>query len=251
MAQNKKINLVPFILLLILVAFLLSYGKFLQKNSNFVSSSVVTSLSVTSSLSPAVSSSCESNKLPASEIEASLHLGKITAPIVIEVFSDYQCPWCSRYWLTTLKQVLPDYINQGKVCLIYRDLAFEGDRSQWGAEAAYCANEQGKFWEFHDKVFTERFNSDSTEVFEKENLKKLAQALGLDSQKFNSCLDSGKYRELIQKTTQQAIEKGVKGIPTTFLNGVMVTNDEGEPVGAMPPEMLKSKIDNCLNQIAI
>ncbi len=250
MAQNKKINFVPLIILLILVAFLLSYGKFLQKNYYQKSPSVTTSLSGVPSSIPATTS-CGPNKFSSSEIENSLHLGKVTAPIVMEVFSDYQCPWCSRYWLDTLKQVLPDYINQGKVCLIYRELAFEGERSQWGAEAAYCANEQGKFWEFHDKVVTERFNSNTTDILEQDNLKKLAEALGLDTQKFNNCLDSRKYQELVTQITQQALQQGVNGIPTTFLNGIRVTNDQGEPVGAMPPEMLKSKIDECLSQLKI
>ena len=212
MAQNKKINFVPLIILLIVVAFLLSYGKFLQKNYYQKSPSVTTSLSGVPSSIPATTS-CGPNKFSSSEIENSLHLGKVTAPIVMEVFSDYQCPWCSRYWLDTLKQVLPDYINQGKVCLIYRELAFEGERSQWGAEAAYCANEQGKFWEFHNKLFANQSGLNEVKVQE------IAKELGLNQDRFNQDLSDPRLKSLIEREMGHARQAEIRAVPSIFVNG--------------------------------
>ncbi len=165
-------------------------------------------------------------------------LGDENAPLLIEVYSDYQCPFASRYYIEDIRLVIKDYINTGKARLVYRELAFEGERSEWAAEAARCANDQGKFWEFHDKIFQDRYSAENTDIYEKDNLKKIAQSLGLDVCEFNQCLDSDKYVSLIKEETQNNLDQRINGTPTTFLNGVRMVNEEGESWGALPYEDL-------------
>ena len=221
----------------------------LINSSNSSSSPPSLSLSPLSPSSSLLSPSSSPSSSPSNEALNDLPiLGKAGAKVLVEVYSDYQCPFCGRYYMEDIKKLISEYVETGKVRLVYRELAFEGDRSQWAAEAARCANDQGQFWAYHDKILTERVSQNSTEVYEKSNLKKYAAELGLNSQKFNECLDSGKYAALVQEKTNEALKSGINGTPTTKINGQIVTNDQGEALGAMPYEMLKEKIEKALAQ---
>lgn len=155
-------------------------------------------------------------------------IGPEDAPVTIVEFSDYQCPFCARAE-PTIEQVLKEY--EGKVRLVYRDfpLSFH-QNAQKAAEATECADEQGKFWEYHDKLFE---NQDALDV---NNLKQYAKDLGLDSSKFDNCLDSGKYTEEVQKDLADGQSLGVSGTPAFFINGRLVS-------GAQPFSAFKQVID--------
>ncbi len=99
----------------------------------------------------------------------------------------------------------------------YLNLAFLGDESQWAAEASECADEQGKFWEYHDKLFASQ-NGENQGAFAKDKLKGFAADLKLDTEKFNSCLDSGKYTQVVQEETSIAGQLGVSSTPTFLIN---------------------------------
>ncbi len=99
----------------------------------------------------------------------------------------------------------------------YLNLAFLGEESQWAAEASECADEQGKFWEYHDKLFASQ-NGENQGAFAKDKLKKFAADLGLDTTKFNTCLDSGKFTSVVQQETQLANDLGVGSTPTFLVN---------------------------------
>ncbi len=161
-------------------------------------------------------------------------LGDFNAPLLIEVYSDYQCPFAARYYIKDIRSIIKDYVDTGKARLVYRELAFEGKKSEWAAEAARCANDQGKFWEFHDKIFQRRYNTGSTDVCKKDNLKAIAKSLALNMKEFNQCLDSGKYSLIVKKETQKNLDRGINGTPTTFLNGIKMVNKEGDSLGAIP-----------------
>lgn len=173
-------------------------------------------------------------------------LGNPEAKVLMEVYSDYQCPFSSRYYFDDIKKLIPEYVKTGKVRLVYRDFVFEGDRSLWAAAASHCANEQGKFWEYHEKILTEKTNQGTNEVYEKANLKKMAAEIGLDTEVFGQCLDSGKYEKWLLDLTQKAQAEGINGTPTTKLNDIVITNEQGEALGAMPYEMLKERIEKAL-----
>jgi protein-disulfide isomerase len=100
-------------------------------------------------------------------------------------------------------------------------MAILGNESQWAAEASECAAEQDKFWEYHDKLFDSQ-NGENQGAFSKDNLKKFAADLNLDTAKFNDCLDSGKYASAVQEQTQTGQQIGVSSTPTFVINGVPV-----------------------------
>jgi cyclophilin family peptidyl-prolyl cis-trans isomerase len=125
-------------------------------------------------------------------------------------------------------QLEEKYVKTGQMKFVYRHMAFLGDESQWAAEASECAGDQGKFWEYHDKLFASQ-QGENQGAFSKDNLKKFAADLKLDTTKFNQCLDSGQFTEKVKKATQDAQQLGVQGTPTVFINGI---NIPGQLFGA-------------------
>ena len=131
-----------------------------------------------------------------------------------------------------------NYVNSGKVRFGYWNFAFLGEESLWAAEAAECAADQDKYWEYHDKLFTSQAGENQG-AFAKENLKQFAAELGLDSDQFNECMDSGKHTELIQSDTSMAQQIGVQSTPSFLVNGTPL-------VGAVPVEDFQSLIEQKL-----
>jgi len=138
--------------------------------------------------------------------------GPAKAPITIVEFSDYQCPYCSRAE-GTVQDVLKKYGD--KIRLVYRDypLSFH-QNAQVAAEASECAKDQGKFWEMHSAMFANQAKLAEADLIE------TAGGLGLDKDKFKSCIDSGKKKEEVQKDFQDGVKFGVTGTPTFFVNGI-------------------------------
>jgi protein-disulfide isomerase len=164
--------------------------------------------------------------------------GSKDAPVVIVEFSDFQCPYCKRFFDQTLPQLENEYIKTGKVYFVYRDFPLNFHQyAKEAAEAANCAKEQGKFWEYHDLLFENQQTWTSVGISE---LKKYAADLGLDTNKFDSCLDSGKYASEVQKDFQDGLSYGVGGTPTFFINGIKI-------VGAQPYSVFKQIIDQQLS----
>jgi|SRR3989344_3637096 len=157
--------------------------------------------------------------------------GSKKAPITIIEFSDFQCPYCAKFFTQTLPFLEEEYIKTGKVKLVYRDfpLSFHEFAAK-ASEASECADEQGKFWEYHDKIFN---NQKQINV---ENLKNWALELGLNTEKFNNCLDSDKYRDEVLNDIKDGSSAGVQGTPAYFINGVLVE-------GAQPYENFKNIIE--------
>jgi len=164
-------------------------------------------------------------------------LGSENAKITIIEFSDYQCPFCRRFWTDSLPQLKEEYINTGKVKFVYRDFPLSSihPAAQAGAEAAECAKDQGKYWEMHDKLFQEQSRLGS------DDLKKWAAEIGLNGQEFNQCFDSRKYKSEVEKDHSDGVKAGVTGTPTFFINGRKV-------VGAVQYQTLKSIIEEELNK---
>jgi protein-disulfide isomerase len=154
--------------------------------------------------------------------------GPASAPIELVEFSDFQCPFCYRAH-PTVKQVLSTYGN--KIRFVYRNYPLPNHpNARPAAEAAQCANEQGQFWAYHDRLF-----ADQTKLGDAD-LKASAAALGLDAGKFNACVDSHKYKDRIDADVQAGNEAGVNGTPAFFINGRMLS-------GAQPYDEFKRLID--------
>lgn len=167
-------------------------------------------------------------------------LGDPNAPVTIVEFSDFQCPFCGRFFQQTEPQIIEKYVKTGKAKFVYRDFAFLGQESEWAAMAAECANEQGKFWEYHDYLFTHQ-DGENEGTFDKKNLKTFAGKIALDQTRFDSCLDGDKYLEEIRKDTEAGRTAGVSGTPTTFINGKAV-------VGAVPFTQIDAMIADALKK---
>jgi protein-disulfide isomerase len=164
--------------------------------------------------------------------------GDPNAPVTIVEFGDFQCPFCGRFFAQTEPQIDEQYIQSGKVRFAYFNFAFLGPESKWAAEAAECASDQDKFWEYHDKLYSSQ-SGENQGAFNKDNLKKFAEELGLDTKAFNECLDSGKHTQLVQDDSSLSSSLGVNSTPTFFINGQAV-------VGAQPYQIFQQTIDGLL-----
>jgi len=160
--------------------------------------------------------------------------GDANAPVTIIEFSDYECPYCGRYYTNTYPSIVSDYVDTGKVKIVFRDfpLSFHPN-AQKAAEAAECAGEQDTYLEMHDMLFE---NQDSLGV---SALKGYAEDLGLDTEVFNSCLDNGDMRSEVQKDLRDGSAAGVSGTPSFFINGKKI-------VGAQPYSVFKAEIEAAL-----
>ncbi|MGE5073669.1 MAG: DsbA family protein [Anaerolineae bacterium] len=156
-------------------------------------------------------------------------LGPADAPITLVEFADFQCPYCRQWEQQTYKPLLDAY--PGKIRIVYRDFPLTSihPNAMPAAEAAQCANEQGKFWEFHDKLF-------GSETLDEATYQQYAQDLGLDMTKFNDCLTNHKYAQAIQADSDFAVNLGVNSTPTFFINGLAI-------IGAQPLSSFTNVID--------
>jgi protein-disulfide isomerase len=163
--------------------------------------------------------------------------GDPNAPVTIVEWSDFECPFCGRFYSDTLGQIQSEYIDTGKVKLVYRDfpLSFHAN-AQKSAEAAECAGEQDKFWEMHDLLF-ERGVTGGVTAF-----KQFAAELGLDTGDFNTCLDTGAMAAETAKDMADGGQAGVRGTPGFVINGQLVS-------GAQPFSNFKQIIDAELAKI--
>jgi protein-disulfide isomerase len=146
--------------------------------------------------------------------------GDKNAKLTLVEFSEFQCPFCGRHVRETYPQLDKEYIQTGKVKYVFRDLPLESIHKNAfkASEAAHCAGEQNKFWEMHDRLFANQ------NALEAPMLTAHAQAIGLDTKKFQACLDGGKSAADIRKNIADASKLGITGTPTTVI-GMTQPND--------------------------
>lgn len=145
-------------------------------------------------------------------------LGSADAPITIIEFGDYQCFYCNKFFHETEDQINENYIKTGKAKLIFKDFTIIGSDSVVAAHAAHCADEQGKFWEYHDTLYN-HWNGENNGWASAQNQLTFAQDLGLDTDKFTECMSSEKYKEKIQSSSEDAKTLGLTGTPAFFVIG--------------------------------
>jgi protein-disulfide isomerase len=166
--------------------------------------------------------------------------GEDSATVTLIEYSDFQCPFCKRFYDSVLSRIVTDYVKTGKVKLSYKNYAFLGDESRWAAQAAECAADQGKFWEMHELLFT-RQQGENTGAFSKENLINLAKEIKVDSAKFSDCVNQDATLARVQEDISEGNRIGVRGTPTFLLNGKLI-------VGAQPYEAFKTALDEALKK---
>lgn len=171
-------------------------------------------------------------------------LGRPDAPVTLVEFSDYQCPFCQRFFATTLPALKQEYVATGKVRYVFRDFPLDQlhPQARRAAEAAHCAGEHGKYWEMHDVLFQNQ------RALALPQLAEHARTVGLDGAKFEECLASGRQAARVARGLADGAAVGVQGTPSfvvgkTQPGGVV----EGTPIrGAQPLETFRRIIDQTL-----
>jgi len=175
-------------------------------------------------------------------------MGDPNAPVTIVEFSDFQCPFCARFFAQTLPQIQQDYIDSGKAKLVFRDFPLDSIHANARAAsiAAECADDQDMFWQYHDKLFEGQTQWASLSAIDAANtFKQYATELGLNSDNFDSCFNSPKYLDEINEDFQNGANYGVTGTPAFFIG-----NDKDGYViliGAKPYSAFQQVIDNELS----
>ena len=171
-------------------------------------------------------------------------LGNPSAPVTIVEFGDYQCHQCYNWFHNTKPKLVQHYIDTGKTNLVFVDLAFLGNDSPKAAQASYCAEDQGMYWEYHDVLYNSQEPMIDGGWANSERLKAFAFNMGLDMELFESCLDSGKYSKRVQYNKQQAMEHNVRGTPGFFIIGP--DGQQQKLVGAQPFSVFKQILDSMI-----
>jgi len=167
-------------------------------------------------------------------------LGSESAPITIIEFGDYQCEQCYKWYHNTKDSIVENYIDTGKANMVFVDLAILGRDSPKAAAATYCAEEQGKYWEYHDLLYNFQEGVDSGWA-NSERLKAFAFDLKLDKELFDSCVDSGKFAKRVQFNTNEAKKQGATGTPTFI---IVNSEDQQKIGGAQPYSVFQNVLDS-------
>ena len=184
-------------------------------------------------------------------------MGDPNAPIKIEEFADFQCPFCERFQKETEPLLRQYYIDTGKVLFVYRSMGnfvsqnLGGARteSQDAAQAAYCAGDQNKFWEMQAHLFANVLGEDAGS-FTDRRLQAIAEKVGLNMGEFNSCYSSGKYEERVQQDLKDGEAAGINGTPG-FLVTYTVNGETKTKLieGAQPFSTFQQELEAILNEV--
>jgi len=168
------------------------------------------------------------------------YLGASNAKVTVVEFADYECPFCQQFFKNVFPELKAKYIDTGKIKFVYQDFAFLGPDSNTAAEASHCAEDQNKFWQYHDYLFNNQ-GQEGSGWATADHQKQFAAAVGLNTVKFSQCLDSGKYKQEVLNETAAGKSYGVSGTPTVFVNGQII-------VGAQPVTSFEQAIDAALKK---
>lgn len=165
------------------------------------------------------------------ELEAMMAAGPADAPVRLDIYSDFQCPYCARAAEQVVVPLLATDVAEGRMRLVFHNFAILGAESQWAARAAVCAAVQGSFWPYHDRLFAEQ-RGENVGTYRLERLVALAQEEGLDAEAFRRCLNARATAQLVEASYEQGRSLGVRATPTFLVNGRRVE-------GLVPLEYLR------------
>lgn len=169
-------------------------------------------------------------------------LGNANAPITLIEYGDYQCPFCVQFFSQTEPQIIKNYVDTGKVKMVFRNFAFLGPESIAAAAAAECAIDQNKLWAYHDALYAakagdeKKGGGESDGFYTRAEFLKLATQVGLDVPAFTQCIDSNKYVAQIGQERTAAAASGIQSTPTFYANGTQI-------LGAQPYAQFQQTID--------
>jgi protein-disulfide isomerase len=170
-------------------------------------------------------------------------LGNANAPVTLIEYGDYQCPFCGQFFSQTEPEIVQNYINTGKVRMVFRDFAFLGPESTAAAEAAQCAEDQNQLWAYHDALYSAKVaddakgGSEDDGFFSTAELLKLGQQVGLNMSTFTSCVDNNTDANIVAQEKAAAGAAGIDSTPSFLVNGTMIS-------GAQPYSVFQSALDS-------
>jgi protein-disulfide isomerase len=170
-------------------------------------------------------------------------LGDPNAPITLVEFGDYQCHYCNVFFQSIEKDIVKNYVDTGKVKIIFKDYNIIGEDSVIASQGAHCANDQGLFWEYHDILYS-NWTGENNGWASSENLAIFAQQIDLNMNKWSECMKKGSHSQIILKSNDDARTLELTGTPAFF-----IINSEGKVTklfGAQPFEVFKKIFDNQL-----
>jgi protein-disulfide isomerase len=177
---------------------------------------------------------------------ASPVLGSDSAPITLVEFGDYQCFYCNRFFHTTEPDIEKNYVDIGKVKMIFKDFTIIGQDSINAAHAAHCAQEEGKFWEFHDILYN-NWTGENNGWASPSNIAGFAKQLELDEENFSSCMSEARYLSVIKTSNSDAKTLGLTGTPGFFIIGP--DNSITKLSGAQPYEVFEEIFSSKLEKV--
>ncbi len=170
-------------------------------------------------------------------------LGSANAKVTIVEYGDYQCPFCTKFFSETQPQIVQNYVNSGKVRFVFRDFPFLGAESTAAANAAQCANDQGKLWAYHDALYSAKVADENKGGNENDGFYtmavflRLAQQVGVGNMgAFTSCVNNSQDANLVAQEKSDGTAGGVNSTPMFFINGVQI-------LGAQPYSQFQTTID--------
>jgi len=171
-------------------------------------------------------------------------LGSESAPITIVEFGDYQCEACYAWFHHTRDTLIDNYIETGKAKLVFVDLPFLGRDSITAAQASYCAEDQGKYWEYHTMLYTFQDGHPDSGWADRDRLNAFASSLDMNMDEFNECMDSSKYKIRVKANYDEAVKNGAQSTPTFIL-----ISQDGKTemfAGAQPYSVFAATIESML-----
>jgi len=167
-------------------------------------------------------------------------LGDPSAPITILEWGDYQCTFCYRFHQSSLNIILEEYVDSGKINLVFKDFPLNGADSILGAEATYCAGDQGKYWAFHNELYS-NWAGERTGWINYDSLNQFAKSVNLELDEFTTCLDEHKYKQKVLELEKFGKELGIDATPS-----FLIFNDKKiiKITGNQPIDAFRQAIDD-------
>ena len=191
----------------------------------------------------------EARSLPNADDNA---LGDPDAPITVTEYSDFQCPYCARFWEDTEEQLISTYVESGQVRFVYRSFgSFIGPESGASAEAAYCAGDQGKFWEMHAIIFANQ-TGENVGAYSNSKLEAFAEAIGLDLDAYKDCRSSDQFASRVTQDGIDGISAGIEATPSFVVSYVLNGETQTSIIqGAQPFSEFQTAIEAALAALGL
>ncbi len=174
---------------------------------------------------------------------ASPILGDINAPLTLIEFGDYQCTFCKKFFDETENSIVMNYVETGKVKMLFKDFIVVNEDSLNAASAAHCANDQKMFWEYHETLYN-NWDGEGTGWASSEQLHQFAFTLGLDMNRFSECMSQSKWKDLVLSSHADGRTLGVDATPTFFI--IDENNEALKIVGAQRYDVFQEVFDSLL-----